>query len=363
MSRVFKIKDSWYLDYKDKTGKRIRKTAKTTNKKVALLKLKEKETENAESEILGIVKPEKILFETFAKKYLENAKSKALSTYRTDRNRMNGNLIPFFKGKYLNQINVESIDQFKALRSDKVKKSTVNRDLSLLKGLFSKAVDYGYLLVNPAKKVKQFKEPLGRTRFLTKQEIKDLLNECDVILKDLVIVALATGCRKGELENLKWCDIDIINRFITLTHTKNNQVRNIRFGDDLLEVFNRLPKNNEYVFGKIKNQRKLFDKAVKRANLTGVTFHTLRHTAASYLTMSGVDLRTIAEILGHKTLDMVMRYSHLAPEHQKEAINKLSAMLFDHGKNLAKTEIDPDIDISDTSDKILKNNNVERMRL
>lgn len=365
MPRIFKRKDKWYLDFTFR-GIRYRKSV-GKDKKIAQLILKDTEVKIAKGEFLGIVDDKKILFEDFAKQYLDYAKlNKAPSTYRTDFYRLNNNLIPYFKGKYLSQIDAALIEQFKEMRIVKVKGATVNRDLELLKHFYTKAIDFGCAETNPAKGIKFFKESPGRIRFLNECEIKALLNACEGLLKSMVITGIHTGMRRGELVNLKWQDIDPVNRIITVTQTKNNRVKNIPISKTLFDELMKLPKYSDYVFAnpdgsRIRNLRKQFEAACKRANLTGVCWYTLRHTFASHLAMNGVDLRSIAELLGDKTLEMVIRYSHLSRSHLQDAIAKLDTNLTEKGTNLAQATIDPVIDIAETSDKILKKQAIENL--
>jgi integrase len=316
------------------------------DKKTAEVVLKDIEVRIAKGEFLGITDDKKILFEDFAEKYLDYAKiNKAPSTYYADLKRLNANLLPYFTGKYLNEIDAVLIEQFKSMRIAKVKGATVNRVLALLKHLFTKAIDFGFITSNPIKGIKFFKESQGRTRYLNNHEIGALLNECSGLLKSTVMTAIHTGMRRGEILNLKWQDVDIINRIITVTHTKNNLVRNIPISETLFNELMQLPRNSEYVFAnpdgsRCRNLRHQFEAALKKANLTGVCWYTLRHTFASHLVMNGVDLRTIADLLGDKTIQMVMRYAHLSRSHLQDAIGKLDANLTQNGTKMAQANID-----------------------
>lgn len=344
MPRIFKIKETWYLDFNYR-GRRIRKHV-GKDKKTAMLTLKDTEVKIAKGEYLGIIDDKKILFEDFTKQYLDYAKvNKAPSTYHTDSKRLKASLMPSFGGKYLQEIDAKLIEQFKSMRIAKVKGSTVNRDLELLKHIYTKAIDFGYATTNPVKGIKFFKESQGRTRFLNKHEITVLLDNCEGLLKSMVLTAIYTGMRRGELLNLKWQDIDPLNREITVTQTKNNRVKNIPMNKTLFEELMKLPRNSEYVFANpdgsgYRNLRHQFEAALKRANLTGVCWYTLRHTFASHLAMNGVDLRSIADLLGDKTLQMVMRYSHLSRNHLQDAVAKLDTNLTENDQNLAKANID-----------------------
>jgi integrase len=356
MARLYKRNDNYYVDYSYKE-KRYRKSV-GKDKKIAELILKDTEVKIAKGEHLGIAEPKKILFEGFVKEYLDYAKiNKAQSTFQGDFKRFKANLLPYFSGKYLKEIGTSLIEQFKTMRIAKVKGSTVNRDLSLLKHFFTKAIDLEYTTNNPVKKVKFFKESQGRTRFLNPQEITTLLNNCSGILKSVVMTAIYTGMRRGEILNLKWQDVDIINKNITVTQTKNNVVRNIPIAAALFNELMQLPKHSEYVFSESDGirytpakARKQLEAAVKKANLSGVNYYTLRHSFASNLAMNCVDLRTIADLLGDRTLQMVMRYSHLSRSHLQNAIGKLNENLTQNGTNMAH----PNIDFAAKSANLLK---------
>ena len=331
---VFKRKNTYYIDFYH-NGKRYRKRI-GENKKNAEIKLKDIEVKLYKGEYLGITEIDKILFEDFTKKYLDYAKiNKEPSTYAADEKRLKANLLPYFSGKYLHQINISMIEDFKKMRAEKaIQGSTINRDLALLKHMFTIAIDTEFALSNPVKKIKFFKESDGRTRFLNQEEINSLLNQCSGMLKTIVLTAIHTGMRRGEIFNLKWQDIDIVNRDITVSRTKNNLVRHIPISDALFDELILLPRKSEFVFCsdngsqlQIKDIRTEFEHALKRAKLTGVCWYTFRHTYASHLVMNGADPRTLADLLGDKTLQMVMRYAHLSPGHKREVVNKMTSSL------------------------------------
>lgn len=195
--------------------------------------------------------------------------------------------------------------------------------------------------MNPARTVKLFKEPLGRLRYLLPEERELLLQECSGMLRTIVITALETGMRKGEIQNLTWKDVDFKRRTITLTQTKNAEIRTIPISDTLLPVLQRLyvERRGPRVFSKpdggpYGNWRRSFESACNRAGIEDFRFHDLRHTFASYLVMSGVDIRTVQELMGHKDIKMTMRYSHLSKAHLLEAVNRV-------GTNVAHFDFHP----------------------
>lgn len=209
--------------------------------------------------------------------------------------------------------------------------ATVNRYLTTMQCVFSVAIKEWELLdINPFLRVKKFKEPKGRIRFLSKEEKDRLLEECkkakNPYLYPAVIVALSTGARKMEVLSLKWKDVDLANGRAILQDTKNGERRGINLLGEVNNIVSELYRNREpsavYVFPNANGDKpfdikKSWENALKRAEITDFRFHDLRHTTASYLAMQGKSLGEIADVLGHKTLQMVKRYSHLSDEHKK----------------------------------------------
>ena len=355
MARLYKRNDYYYVDYTYR-GKRYRKSF-GKDKKIAELALKDTEVKIAKGEFLGITDDKKILFENYAEKYLNHAKtSKAQSSYLKDCQHMKTDLLPFFSRKFLNEIDAPLIDEFKTLKASEGKVVTTNRNLALLKHMFTKAMDWKYLSENPAKVVKLLKEPRGKLRYLTQLEIDRLLKELNGMVKAIVVTALNTGMRKGELLNLKWEDVDLFNDYLIVEYSKNGESRKIPINDMLKQELMNLPRYGDFVFSKENgdsygNPRKAFKSALKRAQIENFRFHDLRHSFSSLLAMSGVPLRTIADLLGHKTIQMTMRYSHLSQGHLKEAVNLIGAKFSEKGTNLAH----PQVDFDKSFCKMLKN--------
>jgi integrase len=220
--------------------------------------------------------------------------------------------------------------------------ATVSRYLSALSHAFTIAVnEWGWLEHNPVSKVKKPTEPRGRVRFLDEAERRELLAACkqspNKDLYPIVVLALATGMRQGEIMTLKWKDIDLKRRQLALHETKNNERRVVPIVGYALEVLSEHGKirniESDYVFPKCAQNgqaaiRKAWQKAVGEAKLENFRFHDLRHTAASYLAMNGATLAEIAEVLGHKTLLMVKRYAHLSEAHTSSIVEKMNAKIF-----------------------------------
>lgn len=237
----------------------------------------------------------------------------------------------FFGELYLNEITSLLVEKFKIERVKEVKPTTVNRALARLKSIFNKAIDWGkFNGINPVRSVKFFLEDNQRTRYLEKEEIAKFLKYCAGNIKPVAVVALNTGMRKSEILNLKWHDIDFKGDIIYLLKTKNNNKREIPMNDAVKTALIKVKRHPEsqYIFcgknGKpMQNIRKSFFTALKKAGIINFRFHDLRHTFASQLVTFGVDLNTVRELLGHKSLEMTLRYSHLSPDHKKRAVDIL----------------------------------------
>ena len=182
--------------------------------------------------------------------------------------------------------------------------------------------------------VRFLKENNKRLRFLDVNECKRLISCCSKHLKPIVITALNTGMRRGEILSLKWEQVDLKHGYISLRDTKSGEGRDIPINNTLERLFKEMPHSIEsiYVFtGKdgdpYKGVKRSYNTALRNAEIYGATFHSLRHTFASQLIMAGVDLTSVQELLGHKSLNMTLRYAHLAPEHKTKAVKKLDEVL------------------------------------
>lgn len=225
--------------------------------------------------------------------------------------------------------------------------STVNRRLATLKHMFTKACAWkmvGEAVKKDVHLVKLTKEENARERFLSTEEIEHLLAACGTDdkqrhLKPIIIFALNSGCRKDEILSLKWKNVDLRHGFIRLEKTKNSECRKIPINAALKAVLSGLVRrlDVEYVFfdpksgNRYRDVRRSFNTALRKAGIYDFHFHDLRHTFASHLMMACVDIATISKLLGHKSLKMTMRYSHLAPKHLTEAVDRLDSALRQKG--------------------------------
>lgn len=248
-------------------------------------------------------------------------------------------LVTRFGNLYLSDVTTQMIEQYQSeILANGKKPATANRAIAVLAHMISKACDWEMCSADVLKrirKVKHIKENNRRLRYLSKEECQNLINACEPHLKPIVITALNTGMRKGEILTLKWDNVDMKHGFILLDITKNGERREIPINDTLRGVLQGITRRLDipYVFydnatGKpYRDVKRSFNTALRRAGIKDFHFHDLRHTFASHLVMAGVDITTVKELLGHKTLTMTLRYAHLAPSHKVEAVKKFDVFM------------------------------------
>lgn len=220
--------------------------------------------------------------------------------------------------------------------------ATIIRYLASLSVCFTFGMqELAWIEDNPVLKVRKPTLDNERVRFLSKDESKSLLAACKRCgykpLYDIVVIALATGARQGEIMNLTWRDIDLNQRVMRLEETKNHERRAVPLSSHAMTVIQELKKlrriDTILLFPRADGQKpfeikKYWKKAVEDAQLDDFRFHDLRHTAASNLAMSGATLLEIADILGHKQLKMVKRYAHLTKQHTATVLERMNEKQF-----------------------------------
>ncbi len=242
-----------------------------------------------------------------------------------------------FAGKRLGQITAWAVERYKQDRLKDGVRVRVNRELATLKALFNHCGELGlYEGENPVDGVDFLPEPKTRLRYLEPEEEAGLLEVAREPLRSVILVGIHAGLRiQAEALSLCWSDIDLKRGLLTVqaAYAKNGTNRTVPLNSVLQGALARLQataKGGERVFtsprsGKpLRSIRNAFELAREKAGLgDDVTPHTLRHTFASRLAMAGVDLRTIQELGGWKTLALVERYSHLSPRHRAEAVERI----------------------------------------
>lgn len=209
---------------------------------------------------------------------------------------------------------------------------TVNRYRSFISSVFSYAVRTKKLECNPVKDVPRYKEHPGRVRFLDEEEetkLREKIRELYPQYEPEVDVALHTGARRGEQFHIKWKDVDFKRGFVRVDgktgprHIEMNSIARAA----LLSLQRKSIANYVCADAKRVGQRdwrRWFEECVEAAGIEDFTWHDLRHTFASRLVMAGVDLRTVQELLGHKSITQTMKYAHLSQAHRRTAVEKLT---------------------------------------
>lgn len=285
-------------------------------------------------------KKQEYTFKELAEKYLNWCKGRQRSY--SVKKYVIAQLLERYENVTVAEFSNQEIEQLQTdyLREDYMPAS-VNKTVAILKHMFTKACDWQMIAEDTLRKIRKAKPVKGenkRLRFLSQEECQTLINACEPYLKAIVITALNTGMRKGEILGLKWSNVDLRHGFILLDITKNGERREIPINDTLKGVLQDITRRLDvsYVFynnvtGKpYQDVKRSFNAACRKAGIKDFHFHDLRHTFASHLVMAGVDITTVKELLGHKTLTMTLRYAHLSPSHKVEAVRKLGDFL---GKN------------------------------
>ena len=327
---VFKRGNKYWIDFYDSNRSRVQESSLSSSKRDAenLLALRR-------SEILrGVYKrPAKITFGELGTRYMEYAKGNKRSWLRDQQMLKH---LTHFNGseRQIGEIIAADIEGYKLQRRKEVSGSTVNRELALLKRMFNLATDWDlYLGSNPVRKVKFFQEINTGFRVLSKEEEKKFLANATPYIQDIALFALNTGLRIGEILSLKWEGVDLENNLLTVFAEKTHKIRPVPINSEARRVleFWTLGRKNEFVFYNHETGKPFVDLktgfalACRKAEIEGVTWHTLRHTFASRLLNRGVDIVTVQQLLGHSTVIVTMRYTHTNLDSKKAAVAKLES--------------------------------------
>ena len=230
------------------------------------------------------------------------------------------------------------------IRGSKRSDATANRYLAAIGHVFTIAIkEWGWIEESPMNKVSKLKESRGRVRFLTQEERLRVLEACKEsrcpYLHAIITLAVSTGMRKNEILYLKWEDVDLIKGRVIVQESKNGERRAIPLIGYAHEVIKQLFKartnlspllfpSSDLSHSQPYDIRTAWENTLKRAGIENFKFHDLRHDRASTLAQGGASIAQIAEVLGHKTLQMVKRYAHLTEGHVASVLEKLDQDVF-----------------------------------
>jgi len=330
-----KGKIRWYLDYRNAKGEREQKLAPHAVTQEDAARALREEVLRAFNSRYGIEDKKSIAFKDFSRLYLQDYIMVKRRNWQSDKFRLDA-LGEYFKDNQdLQEITPMAIQGLiKSRQKIGNSGSTINRFLALMKHMFNKAIEEGYLESNPVRKIKLFPEKENRIeRVLTKDEEAQLMAHSSGYLRTILIIALNTGMRLGEILNLKWDQVDFEAGKITVEKSKSGKPRAVFINTPLLaelQSIKSLDKKSPYLFFNEQTQKPLtrvaksFTMACKKAEIRNLRIHDLRHTFASRLIEKGADIETVRSLLGHCSVAITQRYTHSQDEAKKRAVELLS---------------------------------------
>jgi len=320
--------DIWWIRFIDAQGRFRREKAGTKGMAIDLYRKRKVEA------LEGKKLPERlrratVTFAEIARDALTYSKvHKAGTSYRCDAGRMEV-LLDWFRDYPAESISAQDIER--QFQKQEWASATPNRYRALLSLTYRLAIRNGKVKENPARLVPHRLEDNARIRFLSADEEtalrKSIQEKCAERMPEFDL-ALNTGLRLSEQYGLLWEDTSLLRRTLTIPRTKNGTMRHVPLNQaavKALETLRKLYLASELVCGGAREPRRWFESVLKDAKIANFSWHCLRHTFASRLVMAGVDIRTVQELLGHKTIGMTVRYSHLAPKHTLAAVERLDA--------------------------------------
>ncbi|MEZ7892721.1 MAG: site-specific integrase [Candidatus Wallbacteria bacterium] len=393
MARGYVVKrgqSSWRLCYdagRNSSGRRETKykTIKAKNMREAELALSKfiNEIEN------GMITDNNIKFEQFVELWHKDYASENLApkTYSGYKGQLRLHILPAFGRLRLKDINDKVIRQYyhslkepKARKDDRggrLAEQTILQSHQILSSILEKAVKWGYIAINPAKKVERPKVPRRQIKCYDENDLKKLIQACEtepLKYRLMIYIAISTGLRRGELMGLCWNRVDLINGTITIDKTsqyipgigtitkspKNEfSVRTVSLSASVIQLLKehkKIQEQDKENAGTLWNESgrvftmwngtpthpdtisKWFAKFLKRRNLPHICFHSLRHTSASIAIALGINMKTVSSRLGHANISTTMDiYSHPVKRADKEAAEKIDFVFQDFvNKNTEK---------------------------
>jgi integrase len=325
--------DVWWMSFTHQ-GKQVRRSTGTGDRRVADAILAKVKVQIVEGQYFERAVAESHTFKELMDRYEKEHVARKL------RHRgLNGymkNLRAFFGEKTLADVTPKEIVAYKNKRyEDGMAPATINRELANLKKAFNLALrEWEWCHMNPVSRVSMEKENNKRDRWLTEDEASRLLGCCRPWLRDLVLFALHTGMRMGEILELTWRGVDFTRRTVTVFRSKNGERRTIPVNDTVLHVLKEKTKVRSLTVDRVfcskiftplesGHLRRAFRLALGKAKIEDFHFHDLRHTFATRLVQAGIDLYKVQQLLGHKSPIMTQRYAHHYPESLRDGVEIL----------------------------------------
>lgn len=323
----------WWISYSDAEGKRHRE--KIGRRAAAIDAVSRRRLEVEQGRFIPPRSGARLTFRDLATAALAQKKLLlAPLSYQSDLSRLT-KLYPLIGNVPADCLTAARIAETLAYLKASVSGSTVNRYRSVISSVYSFAIRAGKMATNPVSRVKRFRENASRLNWLKPEQEKAIRETIDTNRHEAEFsLVLNTGMRRGENWNLVWRDVDLEHGNLTV-HGKTGR-RHIPANASAIEALRQLQKisgDDEFVCPDrntakdvARDWRKWFEEAVDKAGIDNFRFHDLRHTFASRLVMKGVDIRTVQELMGHKSINVTMKYSHLADDHRKAAVEKIDPL-------------------------------------
>lgn len=332
---IYQRKDrpGFWFSWTDAQGcRRFRKTDAQNITQARMIRDAEKAKVEREK-ALGFKPPAADSFAQTATRFLHYQRARLTPrAYDRERSIVEKHLTPFFNCP-LAGIRRQDVQRYVTQRGGKASSYTIQKELNVIKHLLRLAVEWELIPFSPAQGLKSPRVPAGRVRYLQPPELQVVVSGCPEWLRPIVALGALTGMRRGELLALRWLDVDLAHGRVMLPQTKNGDGRIVYLSDGARAVLRSLPREHvtslvDNLFAGITPDQvtTAFRRACRKVGIVDFRFHDLRHTAASWLRMSGADIHTVAQLLGHKDLRMAARYQHLSPAFLAEAVGKLDGV-------------------------------------
>jgi integrase len=344
----------WYISTMV-NGRQVRISTRTTNKKLAQRIHDKVVGQIAEGKWFEGLSGKHKTFKEMMDRYMSEYSIPKKASSERDLSSLS-HLLPFFGNRKIPEITPKLVYEYKnKRRSEEASPCTINRELALMKHAFNLAIrEWEWTTTNPVIRVSMEKEPPSRDRWLTWEEEEALLSVSPQWLKEIIVFAVETGCRREEILSLAWKDVDIFKKVVTIFAKKTGDRRTIPLTARAFEIFVSKEKartkrgsikREEFVFPHPGRQkvnfhtlRWAFEKALEKAEIEGFRFHDLRHTFASRLAQQGVDPYTIQKLMGHKTFTTTQRYAHHYSESLRSGIKALEDYRAERSEKLAQIQ-------------------------
>jgi integrase len=332
---LYKRGKVWWMSFTYQ-GQQVRKSTETADRRLAEAILAKVKVKIVERRYFDVFEENERTYEDLVDRYMrEYSAQKAPSTHEREQYTIKV-MAPYFGKRTLGEITPKVIAGYKTQRRDEGgSPSTINRELALLRHAFNVAIkEWEWCRDNPVRRVAMERVNNARVRYLTNEEFERVLQVCPAWVQPLVLVARYTGLRRGNVQTLRWDQVDLNRQVLIVEQTKNGDPIGLPLCRRLVDLFESLRRvrhvGSPYIFSRKDGSpypgvtvRSVFKKACRKAGIHDFRFHDLRHTFASSLVQRGVDLYQVQRLLGHRDAKMTQRYAHLAPENLREAVRVL----------------------------------------